>query len=78
MPMNHSLDDLPASLTALARLSEQAGRDRPVEVSLGGAVTTRGDVDRYAEAGVDRLMVRPWTRTREAIDALRRFADAVL
>ena len=33
---------------------------------------------RAAEAGVTRVIVRPWSRSSEALDGLRRFADAVL
>jgi probable F420-dependent oxidoreductase len=78
IPMNHTLEELPASLARLAELCEHHGRDDHVEVTLGGAVTAPADVERYAEAGVDRLLVRPWQRSRDAVDSLRRFADQVL
>ncbi len=32
-------------------------------------------IARWAELGVDRLVVRPWSRTRDALDGLRRFRD---
>jgi hypothetical protein len=41
-------------------------------------VAAPGDVERYAEAGVDRVIVRPWQRSKEAIDGIRRFADEVM
>jgi hypothetical protein len=41
-------------------------------------VAAPSDVERYAEAGIDRLLVRPWSRSRDAVDSLRRFADEVL
>jgi probable F420-dependent oxidoreductase len=44
-------------------------------VTVGGAVRTPDDVDRFAEAGVDRLIVSPWTRTSEARAGIARFAD---
>jgi len=78
IPMNHSLEDLPPALTRLAELCERHGRADRVEVTLAGSVTTLADVEPYAEAGVDRLIVRPWRRSSDAVDALRRFADEVL
>ncbi|MCU1487162.1 MAG: luciferase family protein, partial [Actinomycetia bacterium] len=78
IPMNHALDDLPGSLARLAELREQHGRTEPVELTFAGSVDSAADVERYAEAGVDRLLVRPWQRSSDAVDALRRFADEVL
>ncbi len=34
-------------------------------------------VARWRDLGVDRLVVKPWARTREALDGLRAFADRV-
>jgi hypothetical protein len=76
--MNHRLEDLPDSLARLAGLAERAGRTVPVEVTLSGEITRPDDVERYAQAGVTRLIVRPWSRSREALDGIRRFADQVI
>ncbi|GGV28760.1 hypothetical protein GCM10010182_59630 [Actinomadura cremea] len=79
MPMNHTLERLPASVARLAELAERAGRTAPIEVTLpGGAIDRPEDVDRHAEAGVTRLIVSPWSRSREALDGMRRFADAFI
>ena len=78
IPMNHTLEQLPAALAKLAALCEQHERREPVEITLSGQVDKPADVERYVDAGVDRLVVRPWQRTRDAIDSLRRFADDVL
>jgi probable F420-dependent oxidoreductase len=78
IPMNHTVDDLPAALARLGERCEEQGRTTRVEVTLGGAVSSPSDVERYAEAGVDRLIVRPWERSSGAVEALRRFADDVL
>jgi len=32
------------------------------------------ELERFTSAGVDRLIVGPWSRTREVPDALERFA----
>jgi len=79
MPMNHSLDDLGPSLDRLRELCAGVGRETPVEVTLHGRDVQRpDDVARYADAGVTRLIVQPWTRSREAPEALARFVDEVI
>ncbi|HET6949697.1 MAG TPA: TIGR03619 family F420-dependent LLM class oxidoreductase [Acidimicrobiales bacterium] len=78
MPMNHRVEDLGPALARLAELGERQGRTAPVEVTVPGEVTGPDDVARYAAAGVTRVIVRPWARSREALDGLRRFAADVL
>ena len=51
--------------------------DARFEVSVGGPVASRDDVERWEDAGVDRLIVAPWARSREAVDGLERFAELV-
>jgi len=69
-----SAADRSARLRALR--SEAGHEDEPFEVTLSVAPDTDPEVARFAEAGVDRLVVSPWRRSRDAIDGLRRFADA--
>jgi probable F420-dependent oxidoreductase len=78
MPMNHSLGDLPASALHLRQLAEDAGRQAPIQITTYGAVTSPGDVEEYADAGVTQLIVTPWASSRDAIDGLRAFADRLL
>lgn len=78
MPMNHTVEQLPASLARIAELREAAGRPGRTEVTVVGDIGSADDVARYADAGVDRVIVHPWRSSREAIDGLRRFADEVL
>jgi probable F420-dependent oxidoreductase len=78
IPMNHSLEELPASLTRLRALRDAAGREGETEVTLGGTVHGPEDVERYREAGVHRLLVSPWRRTSDALESMQRFADEVL
>jgi probable F420-dependent oxidoreductase len=52
---------------------------RAVEVTVMAAnVPSPDDVRRFEDAGVDRLVVVPWRRTSDALDAMRRFADEVI
>jgi len=78
IPMNHTLEQIPPAVARLAELGERYGRDTKVEVTMGGSITTPADAERFVEAGVDRVIVRPWRSSKEAIDALGRFADEVL
>jgi probable F420-dependent oxidoreductase len=78
LPMNHTLEQLGGSLAELARLADRYGRADPIEVTVHGDVQSNDDIERYASAGVTRLIVRPWQRSREAIDGLKRFADEIL
>jgi probable F420-dependent oxidoreductase len=74
--MAHTPDSAADVVATLRRLQADAGRaDHPFEVTVGGAVETEDDLARWGAAGVDRLVVAPWARSREALDGLRRFAD---
>ena len=72
--MNHPIEDIPPAVAKLAELRERAGRDGRTEVTLGGTIEGPSDVERYTEAGVDRVFVTPWRRTSDAIESLRAFA----
>jgi len=72
------LDHTPESVTEpIKRLAELRGDGPPLEVTVGGDVRSATDVARFEDAGVHRLLVSPWPRSREALDGLRRFADTV-
>jgi probable F420-dependent oxidoreductase len=74
MPMNHKLKDLAPSLSRITELSRLAGRTSTVEVTLFGDIRAPADFATYATAGVTRLIVRPWSRSSEAIEGIRSFA----
>ena len=78
MPMNHGVDELAAPIARLTEIADRCGRSTPVEVTLGGDVARPEDVERYAKAGVSRLIVRPWRRSKEALEGIQRFAGEVL
>ena len=78
IPMNHALEQIPASATRIAQLREAAGRPGAVEITLGGGGTELDELKRHADAGVGRVLVRPWQRGSEALDGIRRFAEQVL
>jgi probable F420-dependent oxidoreductase len=67
---------------ATTSLVERLGAARPdgraaLEISIGTAPGTAVSdqlVDRFAAAGVDRLVVRPWQKGRDALADIERFA----
>jgi probable F420-dependent oxidoreductase len=76
--MPQTLEAVAPRLELLRRYREEAGRARrPFEVTVHAYELTGPDeVEAWAGLGVDRLIVRPWRRTREALPALREFAAA--
>lgn len=77
--MNHDFASGAAQIAALHALLADAGRDPAAfAVCLGGPVTSRDDLRRWEDLGVTRLVISPWARPRDAIDGMRRFADAYL
>jgi probable F420-dependent oxidoreductase len=76
--MGHTFETAPAQIERLRELRREYGRDdASFEICLGGAVETVDDVERWRAVGVTRLVVSPWSRSPEAIDGMRRFADLV-
>jgi hypothetical protein len=78
IPMNHTLEQIPAAAARIAQMREVAGRAGAVEITLGGGGPELDDLKRHADAGVGRVLVKPWQRGSEAIDGIRRFAEQVL
>jgi probable F420-dependent oxidoreductase len=78
IPMNHSLEQLSQSLQILSGLWAEHGRTGRPEITTSAAVETVDDVRRAEDAGVDRLIVIPWQRSRDAADGLKRFSNDVI
>lgn len=77
--LNHTLESCREPIARLRALRAEAGRgDEPFEVVCGGTVASRDDLARWEEAGVTRLVVAPWSRSKQALEGLRRFADRIL
>jgi probable F420-dependent oxidoreductase len=74
-PMNHTFDRIPNSVHMLNRLWTDHGRSGKPQVTTSVPLSSSDDVQRAADAGIDRLIVGPWHRTRDALDGIARFAD---
>ncbi|MGZ4675649.1 MAG: TIGR03619 family F420-dependent LLM class oxidoreductase [Acidimicrobiia bacterium] len=74
--MSHTFESAVGAIATLRRLRADSPRaDEPFQLCLGGSVASRADVARWEDIGVTRLIVSPWRRSPEAVDALRRLAD---
>jgi probable F420-dependent oxidoreductase len=78
IPLNHTMAEIPAAARTMARRRRDAGRPSEVEISLAANSADGDDLRRFAEAGVHRALVRPWSSSKHALDGMRRFADEVL
>src|SRR5205823_6837064 len=60
--LDHSPESVVEPIRRLRELRGDAGA--PLEITVGGAVGSAADIERWSEAGVDRLIVAPWSRSR--------------
>ena len=74
-----SLEEAAGEVKRLHERLREAGRaEADLEVTYGASVESADDVKRWQDAGVDRLVVAPWSRSPDAVEALHRFAEAFL
>lgn len=78
IPMNHTVEQIPAAAARIAARRADAGRPGTTEITLGGGDLGVDALSRHADAGVGRVLVKPWGRSSEALDGIRRFAEEVL
>ncbi len=77
--LGHTVESVAEPIARLHKLREECGRgDEPFQLICGGPIESRGDVRRWEETGITRLIVAPWERSRQALDGVRRFADKIL
>ncbi|MDQ1434899.1 MAG: hypothetical protein QOF59_1715 [Actinomycetota bacterium] len=77
--MAHTLESAAVQIGILRDLLSESGRESvPIQFVLGGPVATLDDVRRWEDVGVTRMIVSPWRRSPEAVEAMKEFADAVV
>ena len=73
--MSHTPETAAAAVAVIRGHRAEAGRlDQPFEVTVGGECASEDDVAAWADAGVDRLIVSPWRRSAEVLDAMAAFS----
>ncbi|HWW54155.1 MAG TPA: LLM class F420-dependent oxidoreductase [Acidimicrobiales bacterium] len=76
--MSHTPESAAAPIARLNALRAEHGRaDLAFSVTVGADVNDSADLDRWRDAGADRLIVAPWARSKEAVDGLRKLADLI-
>ncbi len=76
--LSHTPESAAERVATLRSLRREQGREGvPFEVTLGGRAEAPEEIEGFAAAGVDRLVVSPWRRSRECIEGLRRYAERV-
>jgi probable F420-dependent oxidoreductase len=77
--MAHSLESAAEQIGILRALLAEYGRENvPFQMVLGGPVESVDDIRRWEDVGVTRMIVSPWRRSPEAVEAMQRFADTVM
>lgn len=74
--LGHTLESIRPLLQELRDVLRAQGRDPDqVQITAGARVSGPDELRQWEDLGVTRLVVTPWTRGREAVDGLKRFAD---
>ncbi len=74
----HDPDSVRGPLALLDAARRESGRhEAPFEVTIMSNACDAETLARFAELGVTRLIATPWKNSREAVEAIRRHADAV-
>jgi len=77
--LGHTPEGVGAMCARIDAALAREGRGRAgFTLTVGGAVGSREERRRWEDAGIDRVVCTPWKRSSEALDALRRLADAAL
>jgi probable F420-dependent oxidoreductase len=78
IPMNHPPDRIGAAVERVQQLRTESGRPGRTTITYGSASPDLDELKRLADAGVDRVLVRPWSDADDAVASLGRFADQVI
>ena len=74
--LHHTLESVRPQIHRINELRNTFERaDHPFEVTVGGSPDSLDQIQSLEEAGVTRLIVRPWRRTSEAMDGIGSFAE---
>ncbi|HVW45327.1 MAG TPA: TIGR03619 family F420-dependent LLM class oxidoreductase [Amycolatopsis sp.] len=76
--LRHTPESARSQIARLRRFEDEAGRSAaPVQTTVIGDVTVDQPLQAWEEAGVDRLIVAPWTRSRDAVRGLEKLAREI-
>ena len=75
IPMITDEEALPPLVKRLRELREEAGLDGKVEITFASGAKSPDDLARLEALGVDRTLVRPFRRSADAIDGIKKRAE---
>ncbi|MCW2529114.1 MAG: luciferase [Pseudonocardiales bacterium] len=75
--MDHTPDSARQQIGILRKLEAEVGRAGPSTITVVGTIDHQHRLDAWAEAGVDRVIVSPWNRTRDALSAIEKLAGEI-
>ena len=58
-------------------LTRERRTGEPFEFIVGGQVPDRDAAKRFEDAGVTRMIMSPWRRSREALSGIASFAERI-
>jgi alkanesulfonate monooxygenase SsuD/methylene tetrahydromethanopterin reductase-like flavin-dependent oxidoreductase (luciferase family) len=77
--MAHTIESAEQQIATLrALLADHDRSSDDFQFVLGGPIASVDDLRRWEDVGVTRMIVSPWRRSPEALDGLKRFAEAYL
>jgi probable F420-dependent oxidoreductase len=78
-PAQPDIATLAHKLADLRQARTEAGRSGPFEVTVcASRIESADEVRRYEDVGVDRLVVVPYTRSRDGVEMLQRFGNEII
>jgi probable F420-dependent oxidoreductase len=78
IPLQLNGEQLRAARDTIETKRQTLGRSGRFETTMALPVQSDADLEQYAKAGVDRVVVNPWSRSREAPQAITDFARRFL
>jgi len=79
LPMAQTVETLGANLKKIEQLRAEAGRTGPFDITVQfNEAPSLGDLKRYRDLGVDRVIMPIWNHPREAVESMKRFGGEVL
>jgi probable F420-dependent oxidoreductase len=77
--MAHTPDTVSVQVKKLRELlRSQPAKPNGFTITCSGLANNSDDKKHWEDAGVDRLIVTPWKRSPDALDGMKRFAEAML
>lgn len=79
MSANLDIDGVARAVALIREERDRLEATNPFEITaIHNGMLTPAEVDRYADAGVDRVVVTAWAKTSQVVPALERIAQDVL